>query len=51
MDFMFTSLRDVALQMGSTLEGKNLLLEEQILSLKNRPLLRKQAEKEKNKIT
>ena len=35
-DFLLTSLDDVALlKKGSTLKGKNLLLQEQILSFKN----------------
>ena len=34
-DFLFASLEDEALPKGSTLKGKNLLLEEQILSFKS----------------
>ena len=34
-EFLFASLDEVTLLMGSTLKGKNLLLEEQILSFKN----------------
>ena len=34
-DFLFAALQDDALKRVSTLKGKNLLLEEQILSLKS----------------
>ena len=46
-EFLFASLEDVALQIGPTLQGKNLLLEEQILPLKSRPLLREDAKRGK----
>ena len=41
------ALEDAALQMGSTLKGKNLLLEEQILSWRRGPFLRREAKKGK----
>ena len=47
-EFLFHSLEDVALWMGSTLQVTNLLLEEQILSSKM-TLLRRQAKKKKEK--
>ena len=44
-DFLFASLADIAFpkwKMGFTLKGKNLLLLEQILSFKSKPLLRRE---------